>query len=366
MDKRYQVFVSSTYEDLKEERNRIIQALLNFNCIPCGMEYFPAANEDAWDCIERLIPECDYYVILLAGKYGSIPKGRTKSYTHLEYELAVKHKVPVIGLLHRDTSKLPLDKCESATTRRKQLEAFRSQVGRKLCRFWNSADQLSGELIASLSSEMRRTPRVGWVRGDNIADGEAKNEIIKLQRKIELQSKVIEEFQKQEEGLEKNLASGDDPFCLSGNAYGSIVDATAEKETFVDLKFELHFTWNSILRFLREELAGKWSGRDLAEAIFKYIKDQASDLKFEEIQATIPVGRVELDQNRPVDLIQVQLTALGLATRRGNSWELTSKGLTQASRLLAIKKGSDTRDQNTWCSLQWDKPKVRITDWDFW
>ena len=113
MSKRYQVFVSSTYDDLKEERSKVIQALLNINCIPCGMEYFPAADEDAWNCIERLIPECDYYVVIVAGKYGSIPPGQQKSFTHLEYELAVEKGVPVLGLLHKTPAKLPHERCEA-------------------------------------------------------------------------------------------------------------------------------------------------------------------------------------------------------------------------------------------------------------
>lgn len=42
MNKRYQVFVSSTIEDLKEERLKVLNALLKISCIPAGMEYFSA------------------------------------------------------------------------------------------------------------------------------------------------------------------------------------------------------------------------------------------------------------------------------------------------------------------------------------
>jgi len=41
MDRRYHVFVSSTYEDLREERREVMQALLALDCIPTGMELFP-------------------------------------------------------------------------------------------------------------------------------------------------------------------------------------------------------------------------------------------------------------------------------------------------------------------------------------
>ena len=46
MDKRYQVFVSSTYTDLKDERSAIFQTLMEMDCIPAGMELFPAADEE--------------------------------------------------------------------------------------------------------------------------------------------------------------------------------------------------------------------------------------------------------------------------------------------------------------------------------
>ena len=52
MDKRYQVFVSSTFEDLQEERREVMQALLSLDCIPTGMELFPAADDESWELIK--------------------------------------------------------------------------------------------------------------------------------------------------------------------------------------------------------------------------------------------------------------------------------------------------------------------------
>ena len=70
MEKKYQVFVSSTYEDLQEERREVMQALLELDCIPCGMEFFPAANEDQWTLIKNVIDDCDYYLVIVGGRYG--------------------------------------------------------------------------------------------------------------------------------------------------------------------------------------------------------------------------------------------------------------------------------------------------------
>jgi hypothetical protein len=53
MDKKYQVFLSSTYKDLIVEREEVIQALLELDCIPVGMELFPAAADDQWTLIKK-------------------------------------------------------------------------------------------------------------------------------------------------------------------------------------------------------------------------------------------------------------------------------------------------------------------------
>src|SRR5258708_5384955 len=101
MDKRYQVFVSSTYEDLRAERQEVMQALLELDCIPSGMELFPAANQDQWSLIQRVIGECDYYIVISAGRYGSIgPTGQ--SYTEMEYRYAISINKPTIAFLHND------------------------------------------------------------------------------------------------------------------------------------------------------------------------------------------------------------------------------------------------------------------------
>jgi hypothetical protein len=54
-------------EDLKEERKEVIQALLELDCIPVGMELFPAADDDQWTLIRELIDDCDYYILISLG-----------------------------------------------------------------------------------------------------------------------------------------------------------------------------------------------------------------------------------------------------------------------------------------------------------
>jgi nucleoside 2-deoxyribosyltransferase len=123
LDKRYQVFVSSTYEDLREERQEVMQALLELDCIPSGMELFPAANEDQWTLIKKVIDDCDYYLVIVGGRYGSIgPEG--KSHTQMEYEYAILKGKPVVAFLHKTPSAIPAGKTEKSDEGKKKLEQF--------------------------------------------------------------------------------------------------------------------------------------------------------------------------------------------------------------------------------------------------
>src|SRR5450755_2715393 len=111
LEKRYQVFVSSTYADLEKERQEVMQALLELDCIRAGMELFPAANEDQWTLIKKVIDDCDYYMVIVAGRYGSVgPDGLR--YTELEYRYAAEKEKPILGFVHKEPGSLSVNRCE--------------------------------------------------------------------------------------------------------------------------------------------------------------------------------------------------------------------------------------------------------------
>ncbi len=92
LDKRkLQVFISSTYEDLKDERKAAVESILAAGHIPAGMELFSAGDKSQMRVIEHWIDESDVYLLILGTRYGSIEPESGKSYTHLEYEYASKH-----------------------------------------------------------------------------------------------------------------------------------------------------------------------------------------------------------------------------------------------------------------------------------
>jgi|SRR5215467_5946303 len=71
-ERRFQVFISSTYRDLEQERQKVLQAVLEMKAFPSGMELFPSADDEQWEFIKGEIDSSDYYIVIVAGKYGSL------------------------------------------------------------------------------------------------------------------------------------------------------------------------------------------------------------------------------------------------------------------------------------------------------
>jgi hypothetical protein len=84
IDRRHHVFISSTYTDLQEERRQVMEVVLRMRCLPSGMELFAASNEEQLEMIKRVIDDCDYYLVIVAGRSGNLTAAGV-SYTEPEY-----------------------------------------------------------------------------------------------------------------------------------------------------------------------------------------------------------------------------------------------------------------------------------------
>jgi len=165
----HRVFVSSTYEDLREERAEVQKALLMLDCFPVGMELFTADDDETWEFIKRQIAESDYYVVIVAGRYGSVaPDGI--SFTEKEYDYAREIGKPAIGFLHADIGSLPARNVESDPSLRNKLEAFKGKIRPHPVRFFKSSHQLATEVVASLVKLRDSHPTPGFVRANEAAD----------------------------------------------------------------------------------------------------------------------------------------------------------------------------------------------------
>lgn len=193
-NKRYQVFVSSTYEDLKETRGKVIDALMAINAIPAGMETFPSASDDAWTIIKQAIDLSDYYIVIIGGKYGSIDPKTGLSYTEMEYDYAGEVGIPRMAFIHGNPEDLKAKNVEIKTKARNKLETFKRKVKKKICKFWRNEQELITNVLASYAQECSRKPGIGWVRGNEAKTIEDAERRAFLERKVQELEKDIVRF----------------------------------------------------------------------------------------------------------------------------------------------------------------------------
>lgn len=179
MGKKYQIFISSTYLDLIEEREQIIKACLEMGHIPVGMEMFSAADEEQWKIIQRQIDEIDYYVILVAHRYGSTTDEGI-SYTEKEYDYAVAKGIPVLGFVIDDSAAWPADKVDSDEESKISLVSFKEKIKSRLVNFWSNKDELHAKFSISLMKAFANNPRSGWVKAEESIGADIMKELSRL------------------------------------------------------------------------------------------------------------------------------------------------------------------------------------------
>ena len=168
MEKKYQIFISSTYEDLKEERKKVQDTILSMYHFPIGMEMFSAADEEQWEIIRETIDSSDYYVLIIGHRYGSIiEEGEYAgiSYTQKEFRYALEQKIPILVFLIDENVAITPDKMEQDADKKEKLKQFikETQNGRTV-QWWTSKEDLANKVSIALMKEMDKGERLGWVR----------------------------------------------------------------------------------------------------------------------------------------------------------------------------------------------------------
>lgn len=320
MNKRYQVFVSSTYADLKEERQHVLQALMEMDCIPAGMELFPAADEEQWEFIKKVIDDCDYYLLIIGGRYGSTTDDGI-SYTEKEFNYAVENGLKVVALVHGSPDDIPFGKSEQDSELRAKLLSFKDKVmDGRLVKFWNQATELPGLVALSLSKTIKMYPAVGWVRASYVASEDLLLELNELRKQNnELQTNLAKANIDQKPAIE-GIADLDSQITLHGtHKYSPGRDYATRTESFTST-----VSW-----------------RKLFSLIAPYIVEHPNDTS---VKLTLAKSLHQLGGERGYSAslddqefktVTIQLKAYGLITTKYSQttkggmalfWSLTKKG----------------------------------------
>jgi hypothetical protein len=247
MNKRYQVFVSSTYADLKQERQGVIQAWMEMDCIPAGMELFPATDDEQWAFIRRIIDDCDYYLIIIGGRYGSTtPDGL--SYTEKEFDYANERGIKIIALLHEEPDSIRVHKSDIDPILRQKLKSFREKIAaNRLVKFWKSSAELPGLVALSLSKSIKAYPAVGWVRASTVASEDMLVEINESRENGELRLAVAK-LQANDIAATEDLADFDSTPTINGKTTRSARSGSYQAPWKVEL------TWRKLFSLFAPDL----------------------------------------------------------------------------------------------------------------
>lgn len=330
MEKRYQVFVSSTYADLKDERQRVIQTLMEMDCIPSGMELFPAADEDQFAFIMKVIDDCDYYLLIVGGRYGTTTEEGI-SYTEKEYDYAVSKGLKVVAFLHEDPDSIIAGKTDKDPELAKRLQLFREKIQQnRLIRYWKSAAELPGLVALSLSKTIKTYPAIGWMRGSSTDSSELLIEINDLRKEnAELRSKL----------------------AVVGASIPSAIEDVADMDETIEVhceykieyqgswrKWSKQLTWNKIFGLIAPHLLDHPNDASVLLTLRRVILED-SGVKFYESKMDDHDFQTVKLQFKTYGLIDLQYTG----TTKGGAalfWNLTKKGEALMLQLRARRKGA--------------------------
>lgn len=324
MDKRYQVFVSSTFRDLQEERSEVIQALLEMDCIPSGMELFPASDETQWELIKRVIDDCDYYIVIIGGRYGSTD-AEGLSYTEREFDYAVSRGIPVLAFPIEDPSQITVGKAEMSEGAQEKLASFRDKATKdRIVKYWSSAEDLGAKVSRAINHVIKLRPAEGWVKAGYAGDPET---LLKLRSRIEeLEAEVKAATTKPPAGIAELSQGGDQ--CVVD--YSIIEGGNTRHQRVGD-------SWDQMIAVLGPLMFDESSEGRLKEALDGFLSRKVGCPAYSLMNVT----------EESFQTVKVQLMALGIIQKserkrtpsdKETYWSLTPYGAHYVTKLKAIRR----------------------------
>lgn len=357
--------MSSTYVDLMEERQEVIQTLLEADCIPAGMELFPASDEDRWTLIKRVIDDSDYYIVVVGGRYGSVDPDKGLSFTEMEFDYAVSTKTPVMGFLHGAPGDIPQAKSDLDQEAREHLEAFRVKVGKRIVKHWTSPHELGGQVAKSLMQIRKTHPAEGWVRARHALTPEVETEIAELRAQVAELTTELEKTKTVPPVSPESLAQADDIHVMQV-AVSYIANGTDEsgqplpsyrpRRRFVS---QCTASWDEIFARLGPLMMDEASEAKLEEELDRLV-DRFWRKQGHETPRDFSRASSVVTVRDEIQTVKIQLFSLGLVdqsirrravTDKETYWTNTQLGRDHLMRLRAIRRpdtaGGGARDGDT-------------------
>jgi len=334
--KKFQIFVSSTYTDLKNERQSAVETILSSGHIPAGMELFKAGSSSQMDTIQKWINESDIYMLILGGRYGSIEPVSGKSYTELEYNYAINKGLPIFTVILSDSflhSKAANEVDIFEIENKKHYNDFKNLVMTKMIKSVNDLKDIKIAIYESVSEITEENSLlIGWSRGDKVLNN------IKLENKIADLIKENKELKENNNNLVKNeditYSKYIDPIELAEGNDEISLDLIISGSDGYDNGYNYTITWDEIIKYIGTILLTFKSSEE--------IKKQLQLVMAEEITINDEdIIDVKIKQNS-FDLIKIQLCALRLITNKIEKnieyFKYTEQGIKYMFDLMLAKR----------------------------
>ena len=185
----------------------------------------------------------------------------------MEYDYALERQLPVLAFLHKDPSAIPSGKTEDKDQGKEALDAFRKKIEKsRHANYWKSATELAGSVALGILNLKKFKSAIGWVRGDQVPDESASEEILRLRREVDrLQKQVNDAAQEPPEGS-RGLAQGDETVSLHFRVY--IKDW---QNTIFDL------SWNEMLSKVGPILFNPTYEHEFRTALVRVVENRMMD-----------------------------------------------------------------------------------------
>jgi hypothetical protein len=306
------------------------------------MELFPAASVEQWMLIKRVIDECDYYVVIVAGRYGSTDQDGI-GFTEKEFDYAAETGKPIIAFCHANIELLIGAKLEKHDAGKERLLKFTQKVKQRLCRFWKSPAELGSAVKSAIFNELEFNPQPGWIRANSAPDQQM---VLKLKQRIA----DLEERLKKKQWLPNNLPQDAEVLKIPVLAEydfqgGGPYKATQPQGSH---KFDLERTWDEILILFEELLRETTNVKSLRRKLESIAEDEVRPSvqrkmggESTPVKCTIDEDFFEKVTSTLVAKNLVSIQAEGGATK-GDVLRIAKKGAERIAEFRAFRKDGAT------------------------
>jgi DnaJ-domain-containing protein 1 len=319
LDKRYQVFISTSGSDMQPERMTLSQTLVGMGFFSWGLEQrTPLSTAFA----RRQIDDCDYVVLLLGSQYGEQSVSGV-GYMHLEYIYAVTKQKPIIVFMHEDPDTREASLHDAKPELQAKFKEFRkllqTEVDQVFC--YRSLRDLELAVRFNMSQMLERYPVQGWVRPQNTQALHDEIDALKsklVQLETESGKREVDPF------LSIPKVSMHEVFAFEYRMHAY------QDGNFKELKIQKKMTWSQLLSVLGTHFVNPTPEEYFSKSMNDYLNETGlADAKLEMPRAHA-VARSQINI-RALHNIKMQMrqndwiVPSGRDDRQRLLWQITSK-----------------------------------------